>query len=199
MIFPLPPRQFAGANNLAYWEDFLSESDIDRILARSDWHSVAEAEVGRDKGGTVDKKIRSSQVAWMTVDNNNADIWNKITNVIAEVNRTWFHYDLSGCYEPAQLTLYRSCENGHYGWHCDNAVSDNGVPRKLSMSLLLSDPKEFQGGELQIMAESDAPKILEQKKGRAWFFPSFTLHRVTPVTTGMRRSLVLWVGGPAFK
>jgi PKHD-type hydroxylase len=64
---------------------------------------------------------------------------------------------------------------------------------------MLSDPKEFEGGELQIKSDSDNVKTLEQKKGRAWFFPSWTLHRVTPVVTGIRRSLVLWVGGPGFK
>jgi PKHD-type hydroxylase len=67
------------------------------------------------------------------------------------------------------------------------------------MSLLLSDPNEFEGGELQVKPDSDDIKFLEQKQGRAWFFPSYTLHRVAPVTKGVRRSLVLWVGGPPFK
>ena len=67
------------------------------------------------------------------------------------------------------------------------------------MVLMLSDPSEFEGGELQIKTDSDDAITLEQKKGRAWFFPSYILHRVTPVTRGIRRSLVLWVGGPEFK
>ena len=67
------------------------------------------------------------------------------------------------------------------------------------MVLMLSDPSDFIGGQLQIKTESDVPIDLEQKKGRAWFFPSYVLHRVTPVVKGTRRSLVLWVGGPEFK
>jgi PKHD-type hydroxylase len=63
----------------------------------------------------------------------------------------------------------------------------------------LNDPKEFKGGDFQLMVDSDTPVTVEQKKGRAWFFPSYTLHRVTPVTEGERKSLVLWIGGPAFR
>jgi PKHD-type hydroxylase len=64
---------------------------------------------------------------------------------------------------------------------------------------MLSDPSEFEGGQLEIKVNNDDPVTLEQKRGRAWFFPSYVLHRVTPVTKGPRRSLVLWVGGPEFK
>ena len=199
MILPIPPRQPAGQDNLAYWENFLTDSDIDRILALPQWHQATEGEIGKNQQGTVDKTIRSSNISWMHHDQSTADIWAKITNTVAEVNRTWFHYDLTGFYEPAQLTMYKSNEQGHYRWHCDNSVSDCGVPRKLSMSLLLSQEKEFQGGELQVMTDSDNPGTLEQRRGRAWFFPSYTLHRVTPITQGTRRSLVLWIGGPAFK
>ena len=199
MILPLPPRQFAGQDNIAHWEDFLTESDIDKILALPDWHNSRPAEVGHDLGGRVDTAVRSSHVSWMNIDQNTTEIWGKIATVVAEVNRTWFHYDLTGFYEPAQLTLYQASQQGHYRWHCDNAVSDSGVPRKLSMSILLSDPKEFEGGELQVIKDSDQSCTLEQKKGRAWFFPSFMIHRVSPVTKGTRRSLVLWIGGPGFK
>jgi PKHD-type hydroxylase len=67
------------------------------------------------------------------------------------------------------------------------------------MSLLLSDIKDFDGGEFQVKMANNNAHVLEQKQGRAWFFPSYTLHRVAPVTKGVRRSLVLWVGGPPFK
>ncbi len=57
----------------------------------------------------------------------------------------------------------------------------------------------IEGGEFQVKTNNDEAQTLETKQGRAWFFPSYTLHRVAPVTKGIRRSLVLWVGGPAFK
>ena len=78
-------------------------------------------------------------------------------------------------------------------------MGDRHAPRKLSLSMLLSDPSEFEGGEFQVKTDDDNVKQLETVKGRAWFFPSYTLHRVAPVTKGVRRSLVLWVGGPPFR
>jgi PKHD-type hydroxylase len=67
------------------------------------------------------------------------------------------------------------------------------------MALLLNNPEDFEGGEFQVKADSDVSKNLELKKGRAWFFPSWVLHRVAPVTKGVRKSLVVWAGGPSFK
>jgi PKHD-type hydroxylase len=199
MIISIPPTQTAGSDNLVYWDNFLTDADIDKILSLSTWHEARPGEVGRDNKATVDLSVRSSQISWMTRNTETEAIWTKIVTLIAEVNRTYFHYDLTGCYEPAQLAIYKATDEGHYNWHCDNAVTDAKVPRKLSMSLMLSDPVEFDGGELQIKTNSDVARSLEQRKGRIWFFPSYTLHRVSPVTRGVRRSLVLWVGGPGFK
>ena len=70
--------------------------------------------------------------------------------------------------------------------------------RKISITVQLSDPSEYEGGDLQIKinaGQSDTPKGL----GNVVIFPSYLLHRVTPVTKGLRRSLVLWITGPAFK
>ena len=78
-------------------------------------------------------------------------------------------------------------------------TSNKNAPRKLSMVLMLSDTSEFEGGELLLKSDSDEHKSLSMAKGRAWFFPSYMLHKVTPVTKGVRKTLVLWVGGPEFK
>ena len=68
--------------------------------------------------------------------------------------------------------------------------------RKISMTLLLSDPADFEGGELEMIDDKARPKM---KRGHAIFFASFIRHRVTPVTKGNRKSLVMWFGGPPFK
>jgi PKHD-type hydroxylase len=199
MFAQIPPRQHIQTDTHAYWEGFLSPQEITQICALPNWHNINLAEVGVGKNGAVDLNKRRSNVAWFTPTKETEEIWSKIINTIADVNRQFFHYDLTGCYEPAQLTLYKAEDTGHYDWHVDHAMSATTTPRKLSMSLLLSDPSEFQGGEFQIKPHSDEILTLEQKQGRAWFFPSYTLHRVAPVTQGIRRSLVLWIGGPAFK
>jgi len=200
LIYPIAPFNAPGKDDVCYWEGFLSDDDINYILSRPEWHDQNDAKVGGGGDGVVDKERRRTNISWMGVDKNNQHIWEKITNTIWSANRQFFQFDLTGCYELAQLGSYTQYDQGHYDWHTDTSLSASNTPyRKLSMSILLSDPSEFEGGEFQVKYGNDDIKVMEQKRGRAWFFPSWTLHRVTPVTRGIRRSLVLWVGGPGFK
>jgi PKHD-type hydroxylase len=204
MIYPIPPRQPRGKDFCAYWDNFLSNDEINELLAMPEWMNATSASVGGQSNGNemkIANDIRHSSVAWLNNNERTSKYWERFSNVAAEVNAEFFQFDLSGMYEPMQLTLYHGHPEsaGHYTWHTDMTMTDRLVPRKLSMSLLLSDPSECEGGNLEIKTDSDNIITLEQKRGRAWFFPSWVLHRVSPVTAGIRRSLVLWVGGPPFK
>lgn len=200
MIYPIDPISSPGKDTHAYWEGFLSEDQINRILALPEWCTTEIARVGgATSNGTVAEDIRRTDISWFYPNQNTKDIWDSFSSVVARTNSTFFKFNLTGFYEPAQLTMYTDRTNAHYSWHTDSSSKDEKTPRKLSMVLMLSDPSEFDGGELQIKTDSDLPISLEQKRGRAWFFPSYVLHRVTPVTKGTRRTLVLWVGGPDFK
>ena len=196
LIWNINPFSSAGKDEFCYWENFLDDNDINYLLSRPEWHDSQSAEIG-EGAGQNDPTKRRTNVSWMYPDAKNTQIWQKMSEAVWQANRQFFQFDLRGCYEPAQLGSYSQHDQGHYDWHMDSGLNTANVPRKLSMALLLSDPSEFEGGELQIM-HSGQPQTVEQKRGRAWFFPSWTLHRVTPVTRGLRRSLVLWVGGPAF-
>jgi PKHD-type hydroxylase len=200
MIYPIPPRSVPGKDHLAFWEGFLTPEDINLLLAQPEWLNLQNGCIG-GAGGTsdVNPNIRASQVAWIGAKPELQHVWGKLAEAVAEVNSRFFHFDLTGFHEPMQLGLYTEQQQGHYDWHTDAAPSDRAVPRKLSLSMLLSDPSDFEGGEFQVKTSNDAVQTLETLKGRAWFFPSYTLHRVAPVTKGVRRSLVLWVGGPAFR
>lgn len=201
MIYPIHPRNNFGKDDSAYWDGFLTDDEMKYLLYHPVWKNVDDAYVGGDMNseGVINKQMRRTDVSWLGIDEENQPLWEKITNVISEVNRRFFQFDLTGCYEPMQLGIYKAGDNGHYDWHTDNSVNDVRIPRKLSVSISLSEPYEYEGGELQIKANTDTPIVLENIKGRAWFFPSYMLHRVTPVTMGVRKSLVLWVGGPQFK
>ena len=200
MIYPIPPRNTFGKDNVAYWEGFLTQDDVNLILAQPEWLNMQDGSVGWAGGEqNISPQIRSSQVTWVEMKPELAAIWEKLAVAVAEINRRFFHLDLSGFHEPMQLSVYTDQKQGHYNWHTDASPADANVPRKLSMSILLSDPSEFEGGEFQVKPNSDEAQTLECQRGRAWFFPSYTLHRVAPVTKGVRRSLVLWVGGPAFR
>lgn len=200
MILAIPPRMNMGQDEVAFWDGFLTEEEINFLLAQPEWVQREAGCVGGSGGGVVvDPSIRETSVSWIGPKPEMEALWGKLSRVVAEVNRRYFHFDLTGFYEPIQLGVYTGESGGHYDWHTDASSQDSAAPRKLSMALLLSDPSEFEGGEFQVKTTSDEAKTLESKRGRAWFFPSYTLHRVTPVTKGVRRSLVLWVGGPPFK
>lgn len=188
---------------MAYWENFLSDIDINHILNLREWRNVTPGYVGGSKDSTpsVNLNIRSSGVSWLTPNKDSEGLFQTLDLLVNTVNKQYFDFDLTGFYEPAQLTMYIENQNDHYDWHVDagyNGEAGANSYRKLSMSLLLSDPSEFEGGDLQLQIGGE-PITLEAKRGRAWFFPSYCLHRVTPVTRGVRRSLVLWVAGPAFR
>ena len=200
MIHPIPPRAPPGKDDLAYWEGFLSQDDVNLLLAQPEWLSLQQGYVGAAGGGDiVDERVRSSQIGWLGDKPEIRHIWSKLSEAVTEVNSRFFHFDLTGFHEPMQLGLYTEAQQGHYSWHTDASPVDRNVPRKLSMAMLLSDPSEFEGGEFQVKTNSDVAQTLDCQRGRAWFFPSHTLHRVAPVTKGVRRSLVLWVGGPPFR
>ena len=85
-----------------------------------------------------------------------------------------------------------------YSWHPDSEINgiNNAVVRKISMTLLLNDPSEYEGGDFEILEQG---KKVPLKRGDAVFFASFLIHRVTPVTKGVRQSLVQWFTGTPFR
>jgi len=198
MIASIPPKPHFVQEEFAYWEGFLTKEDIDTILALPNWHDIGQAGIGDNYQQVIDNKIRTTDIAWWLPCEKTKHIWEKIVNTVADVNNQFFHFDLTGCYEPAQLSLYKAKDKGHYDWHVDCGIK-GAVPRKLSLTILLSDPDDFNGGNLELKTVNDNPITVEPVQGRAYFFPSYTLHRVTPVTKGVRRSLVMWIGGPPFK
>jgi PKHD-type hydroxylase len=97
--------------------------------------------------------------------------------------------------EGFQFTRY-DAPNGYYGMHIDKIM--NYVVRKLSLTIQLSSPEDYEGGELALQFDKD-PKIMPKELGKMVVFPSYTLHEVRPVTKGTRYSLVAWVAGKPFK
>jgi PKHD-type hydroxylase len=117
--------------------------------------------------------------------------------IARQLNGQYYRFDLYGFLEDFQYTVYLGGEAGHYDWHIDAGASTVS-PRKLSLVLQLSDPSEYEGGELQFMTSSGITTV-RKEKGFVVAFPSYTLHRVTPVTSGIRKTIVVWITGPAFR
>ena len=155
-----------------------------------------KAQVGMGKpGGGLDTKKRTTTISWIPF-NEMKEMYSDINKFIQKANLNHFGFGDIQITEQAQFTEYP--EGGFYDWHVDNDVNFQHEPpvRKISMTLLLSPENEFEGGDLELMAEGKVAKI---KQGQAIFFASFIRHRVKPVIRGNRKSLVMWFGGIPFK
>jgi len=157
-----------------------------------------EAQVGHknEKGGKYDTKMRITTISWIPFKAM-PSMYKIIDTTMNQVNGNHFGYEGMTITEVAQFTEYP--KGGFYDWHMDAEVNCRYEPpvRKISMTILLSDPSEFEGGDLEFMTEGNKPPQLLQ--GQAIFFCSLIRHRVSKVKKGMRRSLVMWFGGPPFK
>ena len=142
-----------------------------------------------------DTKMRVTTIGWIPFDKG-APMYGLIERWMLNTNSNHFGFEGMQITEQAQYTEYP--KGGFYEWHVDNDLVMTQMPpvRKISMTLLLSDPKDFEGGELELIDDKKRPNL---KRGHALFFASFIRHRVKPVTKGNRKSLVMWFGGPPLR
>ena len=156
---------------------------------------TAQVGMGRKSGGGYDPEKRITTISWIPFKAM-PEMYSDIESTMLKANNNHFGFEGMRLTEVAQFTHY--LEGGFYDWHMDNDVAGKHQPpvRKISMTLLLSDPSTFEGGELEFMSKGKTAKL---KQGQAIFFASWLQHRVTPVTKGERKSLVMWFGGPSFK
>lgn len=155
-----------------------------------------DAIIGTNK---LDNDIRKSKIKWLHPEADTTEwIYERLMDMSLEANWNIWGFDLQHIRDAIQYTEYHEDKEGEYKWHMDMGPYPLNY-RKVSIIVQLSDPSEYEGGEVQIMRDSNEPITLPKHKGAVILFPSYLVHRVTPVTKGIRKSLVLWVGGSTFK
>ena len=190
----------------------LPEKIIDIFLDENTGNiDLENGEVGPTELSKLVKDIRSSKVGWIPDTN-----WfcSMVYYYVLKSNRENFLYDIYGFENNTlQYTLYNDLN--YYKWHCDSMISDCHRPtsnyeenfvrtssehiRKLTVSVQLSDETEYEGGELQIIDESNNLYTAPKEKGSVIIFDSRSRHRVRKIKSGLRKSLVGWVNGPRWK
>lgn len=143
----------------------------------------------------VDKSVRDSKISWINPSNETNHLFGLMADLVNRINSEFFNFDLSGFAEGFQFTKYEA-PAGNYCLHIDKGY--NQIRRKLSVVVQLSNPDEYEGGELELQIDK-SPTQMKKQQGLVTIFPSYVLHGVKPVTKGTRYSLVAWVTGPAFK
>ncbi|GAB3455374.1 2OG-Fe(II) oxygenase [Insolitispirillum peregrinum] len=145
--------------------------------------------------GKAEQSIRQTDIHWIPENDETSWVYQRLAQLVAQGNRDAFGYTLSGFDEDAQIGRYQN--GGFYDWHIDRGGRGIGARRKLTVSVQLSDPADYQGGELQLNPDGRVVTA-ETAIGTAVVFPAYMLHRVAPVTQGVRHSLVIWTHGPDF-
>ena len=150
--------------------------------------------------GGDNPSVRSSKVKWIPQNQDWWWLYEKLSDMAVAANNELWNFDLSQIPEQIQYTEYHA-PAGHYDWHADIGPGMLSK-RKISITVQLSDPSEYEGGTLELFrgGSMEGPFIeAEKNTGCVFIFPSYMMHRVTPVTKGTRKSFVLWLGGGHYR
>lgn len=145
----------------------------------------------------VNEFIRKSRIKWLDLSKTETHwLYDKLMNFASIANREIWNFDLVSTVDAIQYTEYQE-GGGHYDYHLDIGTGSASL-RKLSLVVQLSEPADYEGGTFEILRGTN-PEALPKNKGAVLVFPSYLMHRVTPVTRGLRKSLVIWVGGSHYR
>ncbi len=206
----LYPKERAGVTYpFCYWDNLFTEEELDKIEEYcSSLELVKGTTVGKDGKADESNEARKSNIAFVNPNDDNRWIFERLMWVAERLNERFYEFDLNG-FDAFQYTVYDGDEEepGRYDIHMDTILgTDKPIEmletRKLSLTVVLNDPDEWEGGKFQMQIggpEEEKYLTADQIRGRVIAFPSFLLHRVSPVTKGIRKSIVVWVEGPKFK
>jgi len=187
-----PVRELPPFPSHATTTGFLTDSEIDRLIAE---HAPLLTEGQLGAGGT-NAEIRRSRVVFLGIEERYRWLYERVWAAARECNRQFFAVDIATVESNLQLARYDASDRGFYNWHTDFAGFR--PLRKISVSIQLSRPEDYEGGDLELLF-GDSPLQLDKTRGTFIAFPSFVLHRVTPVTRGTRWSLVAWILGARWR
>ena len=191
---PTFPRPLGGP--VIAWDGAFSADEVNRITALGDARA-------REKAGLVQAqdplgKKRITDIAWLERSDDTTWLYARLEQVVQRLNTQYYKYELyPQLRERLQYTIYEGHAGGHYDWHVDHGAATPDA-RKLSISVQLSDGAAYQGCDLEL-SYGDGVVAAPRGAGTVVAFSSYVLHRVSPITAGVRKSLVAWVSGPDFR
>lgn len=171
-------------------ELIFSKEQCDWIVNYGQKLNSVPAQIGGGPNGKINKEVRDANVFSFPLNEQTEPLYRKVMHIIESANLE-YDFDIDGI--PHEFQLLRYEPGGHYKWHMDMG-GVNG-DRKISIVVFLTDPSEYEGGELEVMEAGKLPR----EQGTVATFPSYMMHTVHPVTKGIRWSLVSWITGKRFR
>lgn len=186
-------KYYRDLPNYLVIDEFFTPEEIEKIIDLEELHQF---EKGKTGGGSGSKESdhRDSDISWIFPQPQSDWVFQKFSVLTGQVNHSHFMLDIDG-FDAFQYTKYKN--NQHYNWHYDLQLNYAPWERKISAVILLTSPDKYKGGELEIVVDGniEKPISIKPKLGSVVFFASWMPHRVAPVKSGIRRSLVAWIMG----
>jgi PKHD-type hydroxylase len=187
-------------NTFYYFKNVFNDrmiEDLDRMVYSN--YTFSKGMVGfRELGNQTDShETNNRNIAYIEPKANSQWLYELLFPLALEANRV-FQFDIDIVTDPIHYVVYPE-DGGHLDWHTD--VGAYGVnKRKLAMTVQLSDPSDYDGGDFEIwIGGKDGFITVPREKGDVIVFPTFCMHRVKPITRGQRKCLVFWTGGRPFR
>ncbi len=206
LILGIKPAENPYVPEYIQYEELFSPPECDALIKLGESGKLENPGVGTGEETRLDLDYRA--VLSRTLDpayekDSLAWVYNKIISRVVWTNTDHYRFSLSGCNEPINFLRYDTPskkdakENaGHYKWHQDFGGGYASL-RKLSVMVQLTDGDDYEGCDLMLRTHREFTPGL-RKRGDMIIFPSWTVHSVTPILSGRRYALVLWVSGPQF-
>lgn len=191
------PQLHVPLEDIVVWGKGFDDTEIKDIIALGELADFQKGSIGgkKEDKSKVDLDIRNTDISWIEPNEQSEWLYERIKQIVAKINHDKFQFDL---YNIQALQYGKYKKDSHYNWHIDCGPNLD-VHRKLSFIIGLTD--EYEGGELlfNLSGNADDSHTLKIKKGDLLAFPSYIPHKVTPVTSGERLTLVTWATGPRFR
>jgi PKHD-type hydroxylase len=178
------------------WRGLFSPAELDALERQCDALALEQARLT----GNGENSIRVTRVAWVYRGAQTEELYRRMEEIVLRLNTEHFRCELSGL-TTFQYAVYCQSEAGYFDWHNDYGRDRNDPgqePRKLTLSLQLSDAASYDGCDLEARAAWPTD-VAPRERGTLVAFRATVLHRVTPITRGVRKSLVSWAAGPEYR
>ena len=203
-MFPLIPyNDYKPASN---WNDFYYYKNIfnDQMIEHLENMVYKNYKFSKGRTGVVELgtdtdsyRTNNRDIAYIRPEPHSQWLYHLLFPLALEANEKLFHFDIDIVTDPIHYVIYPE-DGGHLDWHMDTGAY--GVnKRKLAMTVQLSDPSEYDGGDFEIWFGGKESIVVPREKGDVIVFPAFCMHRVKPITRGTRKCLVFWTGGRPFR
>lgn len=191
-------NEITQPQNYYWYKEGFNKEELKKIYDGVEKLPFNQGTVFSSDDTEIIKDIRSSSIKWIPKNDEWMWLYQKLMNMAYEANNDAWKFNLISAQELIQYTEYYDTNEGHYDWHQDIGPGI-GSQRKVSITVQLSEPDEYEGGDLEMWSGGQNVVSAERGAGVVFIFPSYMMHRVTKVTKGTRRSFVLWVGGDHYR